>query len=1337
MPTWQDSIEHVLHAHSRAITDINFSAHHPDVLATCAVDSFVHCWDLRVPARPVISFSDWFAGATQVKWNRQDSHVIASSHDRYLRIWDDRKGAYPLRSIEAHATKIYGVDWNRIRPNAIVTCSLDKTVKFWNYEKLEDVPERTIQTPFPVWRARHTPFGWGLLAMPQRGNSDLHLYDRRTTEGTEPGGNVAPVHSFPGHKGQVKEFLWRPRGTIVDGVDHREFQLVSWGTDRELRLHRVISQVMEDVGYNRGQSFIPTLNLTRKDAKYKTFRDEPPEEIYNEVFESQPGTSPGPGQSFHARSRGSLSVGMSKVSIPHARGWIQGGGLGSRIGMHGKTTVRQDTNPIAWMRGVKIASWDVETLGDEITHVGDKFTKVIFEAVDVQQRKATISMHGPWGPESNSLFLKVDIKFPVEYPGAAIPEFNIQKTASVTNKLAADICAELRTLAETYVSRKRGCLEAVLRFLLGEQSLEESIAWILGETDDANKNPVDGELAGDVSSDEDDGGVGDFQGQDLGLSSSELLQTNNANINVPVAKACGALWADNGRLVCFFPPKKDKAASFLDSLHLKEMDRSSRNDKIFEGFGRLQTSSPGPKNAVGTVSTTDDAASEYSDDSFASSSSSSGSSDLLTSLPSRFQPPNAWRGGSIGLRRSRSTDRSQRSATGLRNFKTSSDLPQNIVSIHNLEDLLPAKRELATEYRIFGNGPDVCAHNAEVAARLGNRDLSQVWGLIKLILHNEVPLESLPRSNRESNVVVLARRALSNLKRKDSGIDLSFDKESTVKISKTGRIRWGENPMGGRWLVPTLFEYFERLADVQMLAMLSCIFNEPKSTEDSWLLAQRQEHNQPMQLKSPAFSIDYYPSPAVAQSLLLSASLFISASKAIQTPLSVQLSAGSSADVWNSDSTTPFSTGTTPPSTTRPNRMSEDRESRGSQSISVSTEQRFTRRSNSNVASTFASSLSRGFALASVSSSPPSNSNKKGPSPSESFTSAPQTAGAGANSGWSATTMFGGKPAAIPEHLTLSASTTAISQSFSDESESGETPVPAKAPKMKIKVSLKNQNVFDNDGYASIPLLDPRQEWRYKAYRAAYAHLLFIWGLPLERCEVLKFDGLESYFVSRLGGGSSLPGAGKSLISIGQKSTRKVSSKPVDRGLAVRRHCVRCGNSSFSSSADQRDGKRTAVLCSKCQKSPSKIPCSVCGEAVQGLYVPCLNCGHVTHFSCHRQWFSHNPGEDKVENGKHQLCASGCGCICSEHEIVEGPTPPGPARAASNQDDKTIKPGKTEAAGEDGDGVWDGRPDEDPWEHSAFASLARGLGGGLSRGLAPKGSNATIRRSGSGLGTGD
>ena len=50
-------IQFTLHSHGRAITDINFSAHNPDVLATCAVDSFVMTWDLRAPEKQSGSFA--------------------------------------------------------------------------------------------------------------------------------------------------------------------------------------------------------------------------------------------------------------------------------------------------------------------------------------------------------------------------------------------------------------------------------------------------------------------------------------------------------------------------------------------------------------------------------------------------------------------------------------------------------------------------------------------------------------------------------------------------------------------------------------------------------------------------------------------------------------------------------------------------------------------------------------------------------------------------------------------------------------------------------------------------------------------------------------------------------------------------------------------------------------------------------------------------------------------------------------------------------------------------------------------------------------------------------
>jgi len=769
-----------------------------------------------------MTFCDWFAGATQVKWNRQDSHIIASSHDRYLRIWDDRKGAYPLRSIEAHDTKIYGIDWNRTRSTGIVTCSLDKTIKFWDYANLDDQPERVIRTSFPVWRARHTPFGWGLLAMPQRGSNDLHLYDRRLGEGQDQHVVLPPVRRFEGHRDQVKEFLWRQRGEILDGIDNREFQLVSWGTDRHLRLHPVHEKTLSRIGHVKGKEIRRKLNLTRKGAVYRTFRDEAagpqqdvsPNSVTRPLHRRETGLADTPNRA--------LIAGMRKAPIPSARGWVDGGFMSSRSGMHGKNSARKEINPIAWMKGVKIGkrepgqysrhgslsgtrlstlssdfrpfenSDSPEKLGDEITHVGEKFSRVHFEAVDVRAGHAVISMNGPWGASGTPVYVKAEIQFPSDYPQASPLKAKLEPTSSISDDTLKTILAETEAIAQSFVLRNKGSLEAVLCYLLGERSFEDCITW-----------PMEGEEAVS-SSDDDDEELGHYAGvqsQDLELSSSGLLGAVNANAKIPLPKACGAIWADNGRLVCFFPPKEEQPKSLLGTIASKDGDRSSRNQKVFEEFGHFHTGSPGPRNKASTVNTADDMVSDGSEDSFTSSSSSSRSSDIDSTFPDGFRPSLGWRGGPLGLQRSRSTDPSQKSsaATGaLKSLK-----PGNIVSIHNFEDLLPAKEALAKEYTISGDGPRVCEHNAKVAAEHGLQDLTAVWSFIKLLLQDEVPLKIMLQPCRKEPVLVIARHALGHLKRRDSAIDLSQD-DTKDQGSMTGRIRWGQHPFGRSWLVEAL-----------------------------------------------------------------------------------------------------------------------------------------------------------------------------------------------------------------------------------------------------------------------------------------------------------------------------------------------------------------------------------------------------------------------------------------------------------------------------------------------------------------------------------------------------
>ncbi|KAF7354044.1 WD-REPEATS-REGION domain-containing protein [Mycena venus] len=366
------SIAHVLHAHYRAITDINW---HPaegerDVVASTGIDSWIWAWDLRAAAggRAVFGLSAFNAGGTQVKWNRQDPHLLASSHAGEVLIWDRRKGSLPRTRLRAHRSKIYGIDWSPSMRDELVTCALDGEIKVWDVgataggalygvrsiSLVLDVlrpffpsspscriglptdtsrrvwapapalgaartarqtttcthritiaanfspsllryntyghghyagqhapthtPAHTIRTAHPVWRARHLPFGRGVLSLPQRGGTGLGMYafgmtparmragsgasqqrtqarKRRRNEdsddsdsedearrrqwvgGEEAGvgeedagwGGDEPVEVFEGHTDVVKEFVWRRGG------DGTAFQLITWSKDRTLR----------------------------------------------------------------------------------------------------------------------------------------------------------------------------------------------------------------------------------------------------------------------------------------------------------------------------------------------------------------------------------------------------------------------------------------------------------------------------------------------------------------------------------------------------------------------------------------------------------------------------------------------------------------------------------------------------------------------------------------------------------------------------------------------------------------------------------------------------------------------------------------------------------------------------------------------------------------------------------------------------------------------------------------------------------------------------------------------------------------------------------------------
>jgi len=1189
-------IEYTLRAHDRAITDINFSAHHPDLLATCGVDSFVFVHDLRSRQAP-LKLADYTAGATQVKWNRRNDKIIASAHDKHLHIWDTRHGANPLSTIAAHSTKIYGIDWNRNDPTKIMTCSLDATIKLWNNVGVSDnitTPRRVIRTHYPVWRARHTPFPHGILAMPQRGNSELWLY--KHVDGSDPSTfNNNSVASFPGHdtNAQVREFLWRIRGSTDHGIDHRDFQLVSWGTDRRLHLHSLAPEKLEEaVGYRKGESFALESSGTRKGAAYVSYRNGPIPTTTTTIRDEF-----GPPRQ---QRKGNLSTLLQNSALndelhalrykdpthPHVHSetipretmtaqpirrkdprvvnhitWING----VKFGDSRHTNVDDQTHAKQYHRTEKHPYQEQNDLGSEISHVGNKYKKITFEQIDVPGRRIKVCFNGPWGDydpateDAKLAFLRFTIKFPTGYPKAIesvqsgtvvarIPtplEIEFEKTtASISRGNQEELINNMHRIADTCANQQREALEAVLSYALGERALDDSLD--LADDDDplGDLGPLPGE-----SSSEDEDHEGEF--------TDGVMQSSHTNANIPLPIQCTARFSVDGTLVVARIPTV-KSAPGPEAFRL-QITRSLRQgglkNDIFDSFGRFtyhrsEGSDDGssPTSSVGSWETS------------SSPSSSSDSGHARNAHIGNFQPPLAWQ-------KAASRFQSRNSLPSSSGLRKQSPKTRSTVSIlySAIDKLVPSKRVLAEEYRIFGPGPNICEHNAEVARRHGFEDLADIWMLCKLILSDEVPLEILPQQYRRDQVLVLARRALVRIKRKDSGLDLRFDESDSVTNPKLrARVKWGHHVVV-TWLIPSLFEHFERLADTQMLAMLSCIFAEPAAREGvTSAMAKMRQSQLPMSMEAPAFSLDYFPSADAAWSLFKptisipstpSQSRFAAPvtefgwqrlAKNHDTYGSHSSSNGPwGSDTVNSDPFTPYSTGNTPPLLSRTPTV-RNAQTANHTPYGTSPEHSHAglkKSSTANFASAVAA-LSRPFANA-ISSSPPVRSRMDDLS-----TSAP-TSGVT----WGTTTFYGsdshdqnnmapsrskyGKRSSFAqsEHASINYVDDSDSEYEKLDEEGGYTmsgtreqsipgtPREGEAGKSVIKVTLKNQDQFDDEACFSRPLLDMSRDWLHRAWREQYAEMLSRWGLVSVRAEVLKFNGLVSYFPTEPYRTGSKPGS--------------------------------------------------------------------------------------------------------------------------------------------------------------------------------------------------------------------
>ncbi|KAG8878809.1 hypothetical protein FRB98_005982 [Tulasnella sp. 332] len=370
----QTSIQHIFERHYRAITDINWSLQAVGLTPGYGLGIFD-----RGPDRSLVSVlgtlpplkssgivsSDLLYSSVLLLTNDANTWTIKVEMLIYSHPPMTIKSSYGM--IGAHqGAKIYGLDWSRKYRNEIVTCSLDNTIKFWHITCLASQPdsgldcllpatlpvspdpivlpqpslERTlrdyeypavggvngdllqypraiIHTKHPMWRARHLPFGYGVLGLPQRGDTTLEMWT--------PDRPDDPIWTAEGHTDVVKEYVWRSKGGDDLEYDNREFQLITWSKDGTLRFWPIDPEVTKAAGHVPGariKGFFP-----RAGAKLETFREPPTPRTPVEQAESEPVLSaPTSNRGFLGKARAGVYRGRSnqEMTVPNPNAPLRG-----------------------------------------------------------------------------------------------------------------------------------------------------------------------------------------------------------------------------------------------------------------------------------------------------------------------------------------------------------------------------------------------------------------------------------------------------------------------------------------------------------------------------------------------------------------------------------------------------------------------------------------------------------------------------------------------------------------------------------------------------------------------------------------------------------------------------------------------------------------------------------------------------------------------------------------------------------------------------------------------------------------------------------------------------
>jgi hypothetical protein len=565
-------------------------------------------------------------------------------------------------------------------------------------------------------------------------------------------------------------------------------------------------------------------------------------------------------------------------------------------------------------------------------------------------------------------------------------------------------------------------------------------------------------------------------------------------INVPLPKACGALFGHNGQLLTFFPPKP-RPSSAQGGVGLPEEHTNGRRgqatkvSRLFPAFGNFGPAKQLLDEDLGT--------------------DSSGSIDSLTESIEPW-PQFAIQYSSFKSQHSWPSKVSPTKA----GYDIQSSQTKVVVSVYEIDDvsaLCAAQRVLAENYRLLRSGSesgaDVCSHNAAIAEGADVEDTAHIWNLIALLLDDKVPLELLASEVGDDNVLLVAHRA-KTLTRSDSGVDLT---ENAGERHSYGKLRWADDPFGAAWLVRRVLAWAEQRSDIQLLACICAVLTDAQYRTEESSSSRADSFISKLPSSSPEYLTNSSAQPRLPRNWVqpipvLRTHSLANSSSVYQSPMKLHRSSNTSSRNA-SQPATPYleSTSSTPP-------FSLQSLSRQSTHLSTSgsASPEHHRSSFSAAAKYYALSITDKFA--SYGTSPPTKKTENSPNANNEL-SASLPSGS-----WGKSVSF-----AMSSTTTDTTRGSLLSRSYDEPAnddtydsdrtvDDGSPAYQPRDPSSTISMIHLNQTMFSDDtsGSAKTSLIPRDLETKSRAWCEYYAEQLRSWNLHTQAAELEKIVGISN-----------------------------------------------------------------------------------------------------------------------------------------------------------------------------------------------------------------------------------